>query len=142
MGVLAAGTLLILTRVIGGPPAIPLPVLTVIPLPTPTLAPTATPVPPPTAPPTEGPQPGPGGAHSFSLGQLVTIAGTEGEGLRLRQTPGLDAAVRLVALESEVFQVVEGPVSADGYLWWHLTNPYDSSKDGWGADQYLQELDS
>lgn len=141
VGLLLAVLLLVLTRLLGGAPASPAPVLTVIPLPTHTPTPTATPTSTPAPEPTETPPRGSGGPGDFAPGQLVTIAGTGGEGLRLREAPGLDAAVRLVALESEVFEVLDGPVSADGYNWWHLTNPYDPSVQGWGADAFLQELE-
>lgn len=134
--------MLVFSRMLGGAPAAPPPILTVIPLPSATPVPTDTPTPS-AVPETQATLPPElGGQHAFSPGQLVSISGTEGEGLRLRDAPGLNSSVRLVALENEVFEVMEGPVAADGYTWWRLTNPYDRSKDGWGADQYLRELDS
>jgi hypothetical protein len=51
--------------------------------------------------------------------------------------PGVEASVNLVALESEVFEIREGPVEVGGRMWWYLVNPYDSSKYGWGASEYL-----
>lgn len=142
LGLLLAGALLLFTRLLGGTPEAAPPVLTVIPLPSAT--PTFTPTTPPTqAPPqAETPLPEASGARPFSPGQLVLISGTGGEGLRLREAPGLDSPVRLVALESEVFEVIEGPIPADGYHWWRLTNPYDRSKEGWAADLFLQGLES
>lgn len=140
-GLLLAVGLLIFSRLLGPAPASSLPELTVIPLPSAT--PTATAAPPTPEPPTPVDTPGgeSAGPRSFAQGQLVLISGTGGEGLRLREAPGLDAAIRLVALENEVFEVVEGPVPSDGYNWWRLTNPYDRSKQGWAADQFLQGLE-
>jgi hypothetical protein len=125
-------------------PAPAQPLVTVIPFPT------ATPVPLPTATPTSdaaGAQatevPGPSGGSQVELrvGMLVAISGTEGDGLRLRALPGVAADVNLIALESEVFEITEGPVETAGRVWWYLVNPYDPSKLGWGASDYLVPAD-
>lgn len=142
LGLLAAAALLLFTRILGGAPEPPAPELTVIPLPSATATPMST-NPPTTAPtPAETAPPDASGARPFRPGELVLISGTGGEGLRLREAPSLNAAVRLVALESEVFEVIEGPVAADGYHWWRVTNPYDRSKEGWAADRFLVGLES
>jgi hypothetical protein len=73
---------------------------------------------------------------------LVEVFGTEGEGVRMREGPSLQATVRFVALESEVFEVIEGPVPADGYIWWRLSNPYDPTKGGWAVGQFLRSIDA
>jgi len=33
--------------------------------------------------------------------------------------------------------VVDGPEQADGFIWWYLEAPYDTSRSGWAASQYL-----
>jgi hypothetical protein len=33
--------------------------------------------------------------------------------------------------------VVGGPVELDGYVWWQLNAPYDESRQGWAAQDYL-----
>jgi hypothetical protein len=103
--------------------------------------PTATPDPPtPTPPsqetptPSEAPPPEPG---DIALGSFVQIAGTGGDGLRLRVEPGLDNQVRLLGLEAEVFQVLDGPREADGFTWWYLVAPFDESQNGWAVSNYL-----
>jgi hypothetical protein len=116
------------------------PVLTVIPLPTATnpviLNPTAPVLSTPThALPPDAPK-------QFALGELVEVAGTEGDGLRIRENPSLDAKILLLGLESEVFEVTEGPIASDGYTWWQLTNPFDTSKQGWAADLFLRSIES
>ena len=123
----------------GGPQAAASPDLTVIPYPsdTPTATPTATPSTTPEASPTATPP----AAGSFQMGDLVQVQGTQGDGLRLRTAANLNAEIRLVALESEVFEVQDGPVEADGYMWWFLVNPYDSSMRGWGVANYLRAAD-
>lgn len=75
------------------------------------------------------------------LGGLVEISGTGGDGLRLREGPGLDAPVKFLGLENEVFEVREGPVEQDGFIWWLLQNPYDQSKFGWAVGRYLRTVE-
>jgi hypothetical protein len=128
--------LLVLTRpapVTAGLP--PTAVITVIAVPTATPAPpTNTPAGPETPTPSAAPLPEPG---EVSLGALVQIAGTGGDGLRLRVEPGLDSQVRLLGLESEVFQVRDGPREVDGFTWWYLVAPFDETRNGWAVSNYL-----
>lgn len=60
----------------------------------------------------------------------------------MRDGPSLQATIRFVALESEVFEMMEGPVQADGYNWWRLSNPYDPDKQGWAVGIFLRGIDS
>lgn len=83
----------------------------------------------------------PGEPKDFALGQLVQVYGTEGEGLRLRSEPGLEATILFLGLEHEVFRVEEGPVERDGYQWWYLVNPYDESKRGWAVSAFLRSAE-
>ena len=140
VGLLTTVTVIFLARLRGISQNVSLaPVLTVIPLPiatdpviassTPKLSPTPTPTQPPDAP------------KDFATGELVQVFGTQGEGLRMRANPNLAAEVLLLGLESEVFEVLEGPTGADGYTWWRLANPFDPTKHGWAADQFLRSLE-
>jgi len=110
-------------------------VVNIIPAPTSTVAlPTVSPSP--TAEPTPTvPAPPPPG--DVNVGDYVQITGTGGDGLRFRTEPGLGGQVVFLAIDAEVFQVTEGPENADGYTWWYLTAPYDSSKKGWAVANYL-----
>ena len=125
------------------PDELPLPELTVVAYSTPTNTP----------PPTEvsvenaedtvsqlGPGPGEPGSD-FLLGQLVEVFGTEGEGLRLRVSPSLKGDIILLGLDSEVFEIRDGPVSEDGYIWWQLSNPYDLGQTGWAVSTFLRSID-
>ncbi|MDY6873349.1 MAG: SH3 domain-containing protein [Chloroflexota bacterium] len=75
------------------------------------------------------------------VGAYVQVAGTQGAGLRMRSGPGLDGEVNFTALDSEVFLVIDGPVEADGYTWWHLEAPYDQTRNGWSAGDFLTPIE-
>jgi hypothetical protein len=111
--------------------------LTVIPAPTstPNVTPTFTPDPLIAGTPTLAPD-------EIGLGGYVQIAGTEGEGLRLRADPGLNGAPVFLGFDEEVFQVREGPQEADGYTWWYLVAPYDEARAGWAAADFLGAIPS
>jgi hypothetical protein len=80
--------------------------------------------------------------RDFDHGQLVTVFGTGGDGLRLRRDPDLDAAIGFLGMENEVFRVIDGPIEGDGYIWWYLVNPYEGSKSGWAVANYLRSADA
>lgn len=123
-----------------GQSAAPTTVVTVIANPTATL--TVTPSPTGTATPDPTPTATSPAAGDLTLGELVQVVGTAGDGLRLRSDPGLEGTILMLAVENEVFEVREGPVEADDYVWWYLVNPYDESKVGWGASNFLRPVDS
>lgn len=77
----------------------------------------------------------------IDVGAYVQVIGTEGAGLRMRTEPGLDGAINFSAMDSEVFLVIEGPVEEDGYTWWHLEAPYDQTRNGWSASDYLTPIE-
>ena len=72
------------------------------------------------------------------VGAYVQVTGTGGDGLRLRDQPGLNGNVLLVASEAEVFRLEDGPVEMDGYTWWSLIGPFDETRRGWGVANYLE----
>jgi hypothetical protein len=110
-----------------------IPAATVTPLPpTPTVTPlpSATPEVPPT------PQPG-----EIGVGGYVQVSGTGLDGLRVRWEPGLGAKTLFVAIESEVFQVTDGPREVDGYTWWQLLSPSNAQAQGWAVVNYLVAIE-
>jgi len=115
------------------------PALTVLPAPSPTapvpMQPTPAVLAGPTVPPEPTLPPLP-----LTRGALVAVAGTGGDGLRIREQPGLNAPVKFLGLESEVFQLLDGPVEQDGFSWWLLENPYDAAKFGWAVGSFLRPL--
>lgn len=82
----------------------------------------------------------PAGNFKFQIGDFAQITGTSGDGLRLRSGPSRSDSVNFIGLDSEVFEVVDGPVEADGFIWWYLEAPYDKSRNGWSVDEYLQSV--
>jgi len=80
------------------------------------------------------PTPAPTG---IALGNYVQISGTNGEGLRIRSEPGLNGNPEFLGFDSEVFIIQDGPRSVDGYTWWYLVAPYDQSRAGWAAADFL-----
>lgn len=97
---------------------------------------------PPTVTPTPAPTETPGGTVTpppgeIGIGAYVQISGTEGAGLRIRSAPGLDSDTVFRGEEAETFLVQDGPKQADGYTWWYLVAPYDSTRAGWAAADYL-----
>ena len=70
-------------------------------------------------------------------GNYVQISGTEGQGLRIRAAPGLDGEFVFLGFDAEVFVVRDGPREVDGYVWWYLVAPYDETRAGWAAADFL-----
>lgn len=77
----------------------------------------------------------------IGAGTYVQISGTGGDGLRLRQEPGTGSAVMFMGYEAEVFKVMDGPSDKDGYVWWYVTAPYDESRSGWAASNFLTVIE-
>ena len=109
--------------------------LTMIPAPTHTPNVTAVPTTDPFVTPTLDPT-------SINIDGYVQITGTEGEGLRIRLAPGLGGETVFRGEEAEVFIVKDGPQSVDGYTWWYLVAPYDETRAGWAAADFLAVVPS
>jgi hypothetical protein len=73
----------------------------------------------------------------IAIGDYVQVNGTGGNGLRLHVTAGISGEVHYIAIEAEVFLVKDGPINADGYIWWQLQDPYTDNAVGWGVSNYL-----
>lgn len=103
--------------------------------------PTETP-PAPVMTPTPNLEPTPGQGEPLPSGEIVVgdyvqVTETGGDGLRLHATAGVSGEVHYFAIDSEVFLVKDGPIDADGYVWWLLQDPYTESVAGWGVANYL-----
>ncbi len=80
------------------------------------------------------PTPAPTG---IAVGNYVQITGTGGDGLRIRSEPGLNGEPQFLGYDSEVFIVKDGPRQVDGFVWWYLVAPYDATRVGWAAADFL-----
>jgi hypothetical protein len=78
----------------------------------------------------------------IGVGSTVQIFGTEGSGLNIRSEPGLTGTVRFVALDSEIFEVQDGPQVVNDITWWFLVTPLDENRNGWAAANYLSLVSS
>ncbi len=78
--------------------------------------------------------------YKFNVGDFVQVTGTSGEGLRLRSEPGISFSVNFIGMDAEVFEVIDGPIESDGFVWWYLEAPYDKTRNGWSVDEYLKEV--
>ncbi|MFZ5821386.1 MAG: hypothetical protein ACOYYJ_15935 [Chloroflexota bacterium] len=78
----------------------------------------------------------------IGIGGYVQITGTDGDGLRLRASPGLTGEPVFLGYDEEVFEVRDGPQDADGYTWWYLAAPYDETRAGWAAADFLSPIPS
>jgi hypothetical protein len=81
-------------------------------------------------------------AGTIGIGGYVQISGTEGQGLRLRTVPGLSGDQAFLGFDEEVFEVRDGPQVVDGYTWWYLVAPYDETRVGWAAADFLAVVPS
>jgi hypothetical protein len=93
-----------------------------------------------TLPPTATPKPEfstPVPNSQIKIGDYVQISNTGGDGLRIRSGPGTSNPPLFLGMESEVFKVTDGPKESDGYIWWDLAAPYDNTRAGWAASNFL-----
>jgi hypothetical protein len=98
-------------------------------------------IPPSTATPSPAPTGTPAGTpaapEGMGVGAYVQITGTEGAGLRIRSAPGLNSDTVFRGEEAETFKVNEGPKEADGHTWWYIVAPFDETRAGWAAADFL-----
>ena len=77
----------------------------------------------------------------IAVSRYVKVIGTQGLGLRMRAEAGTSGEVNFLAMDNEAFKVIEGPITKDGYTWWHCEALLDKARSGWAAENYLQVLD-
>lgn len=99
---------------------------TALPSPAPTRAPS--PVPAPT------PEPAPPAPVELGIGGRARIVNLNGAPLRARETPGLTGRVVARIAEGREVQISDGPVTADGYVWWRVVAD-DAA--GWVAERSI-----
>ena len=84
------------------------------------------------APTTDG---GNGGPTAIYLGATVEIANTDGTGVNVRGDASTTSDVLSVFLDGTQVQVIDGPVEAEGFVWWQVTGNEVAA--GWIVSDYL-----
>jgi len=74
------------------------------------------------------------------VGSLVEVFGTEGDGVAVRQGPGLSYSFFFVGQDGDRFNVDDGPRESDGYMWWQLTDPTNPDRAGWVVEDFLRVI--
>lgn len=83
------------------------------------------------------PPPVPVEPTEIAIGVYVQVSGTEGSDLSFRAGPGTTYVRLKIVAEGSVLQVLDGPIEADGYVWWKLQDPSDGTV-GWAVADYLK----
>lgn len=68
---------------------------------------------------------------ALQKGKPARVQNTEGNPLRMRISPSVNARVVAYARDNQIVEVVEGPILADGYVWWQITHDEGT---GWSAE--------
>jgi hypothetical protein len=73
------------------------------------------------------------------IGAIVQVANTQGEGVNLRTEPSTSSDVAAVLLDGTELTVIDGPVEADGYVWWNVSGIAADGTEvsGWMAQDFL-----
>jgi len=81
-----------------------------------------------------------GPAPAVAIGDRVRVTGTGGYGLSLREGPGESYTRMEIAMEGEVFIVVDGPMMAGGSEWWKIRDHEDEAREWWAAASFLEPV--
>ncbi len=84
---------------------------------------------------TDIPQPDP--SLALRIGATIAILGTEGAGLNVRSGAGVIYEVLFIAPEDSRYEVISGPLDADGFIWWQVRNLEDPNNLGWGVADFM-----
>jgi hypothetical protein len=49
----------------------------------------------------------------------------------------VDYTYFFVANDGDRFVIEDGPRTADGYVWWFISDPLDADRAGWAAENWL-----
>jgi hypothetical protein len=77
---------------------------------------------------------------TIGIGSFVKVIGTKGLGLNIRSSPGRGQAINFLAMDAELFEIIGGPEVIDDIIWWQLKAPYDATRSGWAAEDYLERV--
>jgi 3D (Asp-Asp-Asp) domain-containing protein len=78
--------------------------------------------------------PGLAKAAELKAGSVVRVTGTDGNGLRVRSTPGVNSKVLATIKDGQRLEILDGPRTADGLDWYQVKS---ESLTGWSNAKYL-----
>jgi len=77
----------------------------------------------------------------IAIGRYVRVASTGGYGLSLRSGPGENYTRMDVAMEGEVFIVVDGPTVSGGSEWWKIRSHANEEREWWAVGNFLEPVE-
>jgi len=72
-----------------------------------------------------------------AIGIYVKVSDTGGGDLSFRAGPSINYARIKIVAEGSILKVLDGPMEADGYVWWQLQDVSDEVV-GWAVADYLE----
>ena len=76
----------------------------------------------------------------IEVGGFITIIGTEGEGVAIRQGPGLQYSFFFIGQDGEEFLVADGPREGNDFVWWFIADPDIPDKIGWAVQDFMEAV--
>jgi len=76
---------------------------------------------------------------AFRVGDTVKIYGTENQGLRVREDPGLDKYIKYIAKEGDLYRITDGPFNLDDFMWWRIQSLKTPGSEGWSVENFLEK---
>jgi len=73
----------------------------------------------------------------IAIGIYVKVSDTGGGDLSFRAGPSINYARLKIVAEGSILKVLDGPMEADGYVWWQLQDVSDEVV-GWAVADYLE----
>lgn len=67
----------------------------------------------------------------LAKGKEARIQNTEGNPLRVRISPSMNAQVVAYVRDNQIVEIIEGPILADGFVWWQIQHEEGT---GWSAE--------
>ncbi|RLC72381.1 MAG: hypothetical protein DRI81_16455, partial [Chloroflexi bacterium] len=86
-------------------------------------------------------EPTPTTSPDIAIGRYVQVAGTGGYGLSLRDGPGESYTRVDVALEGEIFIIVDGPTMSAGAEWWKVRDSDNEQREWWAVGNFLEPME-
>jgi hypothetical protein len=75
---------------------------------------------------------------AINIGSRVMVEGVDADTLNVRSSASLNqSSILFRAQEGDIFNVIEGPATSDGFTWWRIQDPNDVNRTGWAVGNYL-----